>query len=167
MITWYCTRKLIRSLEVEAAEPRGPGTTTLGDWHANIISTRAGDLFAFSNDRTLVSVAIPVSHRAQIESLFVARVRNLLMMLDAPQHAIELETNDILPVVYARATDQRQLGYLRDIAFEYQYLAENRDGGTAFSLSDVELHLANMPHHSGFDGFPADKVATLFNSGWN
>ncbi len=163
MTTWFCTRKLIRALEVTPVEDPLPSSSTLGDWHANVIDTFAGALFVFSNNRTFVSVAIPVSQLSQIESMFVARVANLLAMLEIPSPAIDREVRNMLPITYGRARDRRQLGHLQSIVYQYQAISEGAAKNRPISLSDAEMMLAGMPHIGSFRAIPSTVIRKLFD----
>ena len=167
MTTWFCTRKLIRTLKVIPVGDPEPGSTTLGDWHANIIDTYVGALFVFSNNRTFVSVVIPVSQQSQLESMFVRRVANLLSMLGIPSPAIDREVRNIAPITYARARDRRQLGHLQSIVYQYQAIAENAAENSPISLSDAEMLVAGMPHIGSFRAIPSTVIRKLFDPNLN
>ena len=162
MLTWYCTRRCIESLRATPEEQPSESDTILGDWYVNHIGTSAGNLFVFSNERTFASVAIPESQRHTIEDLFVARVANLLAMLGVPHGTIDLEARKMLPIQYARARDQRQLGHLQSIVVQYQAMSEDNPEGKPLSLSDAELELARMPHLGSFNSFPDKELRRLF-----
>ena len=162
MLTWYCTRRCLKNLGATPEEQPSNSNTTLGDWYVNHIGTSAGNLFVFSNERTFASVAIPESQWQTVEDLFVARVANLLAMLGVPHRVIDNEARKILPIQYARARDQRQLGHLQSIVIRYQAIAEDNIEGKPLSLSDAELELARMPHLGSFNSFPDKELLKLF-----
>ena len=167
MITWFCTRKLLKVLGRKAVENPESATTVLGDWHANLVPTCGGELIVFANNRTMATVAVPLILRSQLEPFFVARVENLLAMPEVPTPAIQLESDGIMPIQYSRARDQRLLGHLRVIASEYQYRAEEHDGKTELSLSDTELVLTQMPHLSSLNIVPMEEIQKLFDPNRN
>lgn len=167
MVTWFCTRRFIQTLGVKPSESLHPATTSLGDWHANIIPSAGGDLFIFSNNRTFVAIGIPTSAAAQIEPMFVARVANLLSMLGVPEPSIDREAEGIVPIQYARARDRRQLGHLQSIAYQFQAIADSQRGIGEISLSDAELNLAKMPHLGSFNSIPVNEIHKLFDPSIN
>lgn len=134
----------------------------MGNWYANHIGTAAGNLFVFSNEKTLVSVAIPESERTQIEMLFAVRVGNLLGMLGIPFPTIDAELRMVPPIQYAQAHDRRQLGHLQSIVYQYQVIADDNEGRDKLSLSDAEVDIARMPHLGSFKDFPDKKLFELF-----
>ena len=162
MITWYGTRRFLKALDIKPVESPRPSTTTLGDWYANLIWTTCGNLFVFSNEKTFVSAAIPVSQRDQIEMMFTLRVGNLLSMLGIPLPTVDAEVLAIPPIQYAQARDRRQLGHLQSIVYQYQAIADHNEGRHPLSLSDAELDISGMPHLGSFKSFPDQELFKLF-----
>ena len=162
MITWYGTRRFWKALDIKPVESPRPSTTTLGDWYANLIWTTCGNLFVFSNQKTFVSVAIPVSQHDQIEMMFTLRVGNLLSMLGIPLPTVDAEALAIPPIQYAQARDRRQLGHLQSIVYQYQAIADHNEGRHPLSLSDAELDVSGMPHLGSFKSFPDQELFKLF-----
>jgi len=145
MVTIRCTRKLFRFLEITPVENPEPATGALGDWYANLVPTYAGDLIVFVNERSLVTVAVPVREVENLIPLFRLRVENLLLMLDIDQEAIDREISHLEPVQFARTASRGILGSMNDIAWNYQYLSEEAEVVSRLSLSDAELKLSLMP----------------------
>ena len=70
MITLRCTRKLLKLVGgVTVEDPPAP-TSVLGNWYANVIPTVAGELIVFANERTLLSVALPIELLAEAWGLW-------------------------------------------------------------------------------------------------
>ena len=95
MVTIRCTRKLYKSLEITPLEIPEPPTGALGDWYANLIPTYAGDLIMFVNERSLLTVAIPVWEVENLIPLFRVRVKNLLFMIGIEWEVIRISTENI------------------------------------------------------------------------
>jgi len=145
MVTIRCTRKLFRFLEITPVENPEPATGALGDWYANLVPTYAGDLIVFVNERSLVTVAVPVREVENLIPLFRLRVENLLLMLDIDQEAIDREISHLEPVQFARTASRGILGSMNDISWNYQYISEEAEYVSRLSLSDAELKLSLMP----------------------
>lgn len=160
MVTLRCTRKLLDYLEVGPVNDPPPSTGKLGDWYANLVPTHAGDLIIFVSERTLVTVAVPAWEAEDLASLFRRRVRNLLMMLDVSQHAIERELGHYQEVRFAKTASRSVLGSMNDIAYNYQFIAERDSEEGTLSLSDAEYQLSRMPSIAR-DLFPADAARDL------
>jgi hypothetical protein len=145
MVTIRCTRKLYKFLEITPIEDPEPATGTLGDWYANLVPTYAGDLIMFVNERSLVTVAVPVREVENLLPLFRLRVENLLLMLDVEQEVIDREVSHLEPVQFAKTASRSILGSMNDIAWNYQYISEEAEYVSRLSLSDAELKLSMMP----------------------
>jgi hypothetical protein len=145
MVTIRCTRKLYRFLGITPIEDPEPATGALGDWYANLVPTYAGDLIMFVNERSLVTVAVPVREVENLLPLFRLRVENLLLMLDVEQEVIDREVSHLEPVQFAKTASRSILGSMNDIAWNYQYISEEAEYVSRLSLSDAELKLSMMP----------------------
>jgi len=145
MVTLRCTRRLLRHLKVQPVEEPVPASGRLGDWYANLIFTEAGDLIIFANERSLLSVAIPVWEAENLVEVFRLRVANLLAMIGVSPHSIIEETNHLANVEFARTASRRVLGSMNEIALHYQVMAEEGSNDGPLSLSDAESELSEMP----------------------
>ncbi len=161
MVTIRCTRKLYKYLEIIPLEAPEPPTGALGDWYANLIPTYAGDLIIFVNERSLVTVAIPVWEFENIIPLFRDRVENLLMMIGIEQEIIDREISHLEPVQFARTASRSVLGSMNDIAWNYQIISEEAEFAVHLSLSDAELKLSQMPSGVLNYRFPSEVAIEL------
>ena len=161
MVTIRCTRKLYKYLEIIPLEAPEPPTGALGDWYANLIPTYAGDLIIFVNERSLVTVAMPVWEFENIIPLFRDRVENLLMMIGIEQEIIDREISHLEPVQFARTVSRSVLGSMNDIAWNYQIISEEAEFAVHLSLSDAELKLSQMPSGVLNYRFPSEVAIEL------
>ena len=146
MVTIRCTRKLQTLLDVPyTADPPPPGNA-LRDWYANRIWTAAGDVIIFASETSFLSVAMPVEAVGRFVPLFVARVYNLLRLLDVPESAVAEELAHYRDVAIAKTASRSVLGVMNDIARHYQLAAERHSGGEPPSLSRAELRLSTVLH---------------------
>ena len=145
MVTLRCTRKLCKFLEIVPVEMPEPPTGALGDWYANLVPTYAGDIIIFVNERSLVTVAVPVWESGNLIPIFRARVEYLLMMIGVPQKIIDTEISHLDPVQFARTASRSLLGSMNDIAWNYQVISEETDYIAHMNLSIAELKLSQMP----------------------
>jgi len=99
----------------------------------------------FVNERSLVTVAVPVREVENLFPYFRLRVENLLLMLDIEQEVIDREISHLEPVQFARTASRSLLGSMNDIAWNYQYKSEEAEYVSRLSLSDAELKLSMMP----------------------
>ena len=161
MITLRCTQKLRKYLGITPLDQPDPPTAVLGDWYANLIPTIAGDLIIFVNERTLLTVAIPVEQVDLLLELFRLRVANLLGMIGLPQHIIDRETSHFDQVQFGKTASRSVLGSMNDFAWNYQYLAEEARSKADLSLSNAEFNMDQMPCGPLDYQFPADVARML------
>jgi len=145
MITLRCTQKLRKYLGIIPVDIPEPTTGVLGDWYVNLIPTHSGDLIIFVNEKTLLTVAIPVQESFNLVPLFRARVANLLAMIGIHSSLINDEIRHIEKIQYCKTASRSVLGSMNDFAWHFQIMAEEATSEADLSLSDAELKLCQMP----------------------
>ena len=164
MITLRCTRKLLKLVGgVTVEEPPAP-TSALGNWYANVIPTAAGGLIVFANERTLLSVALPIEILDEIWGAlaphFVTRVYNLLRLIGIPERVAAREIAEMQEVEFAKTASRSILGSLNEISLHYQLAAE-RDMGRPLNLSEEEFILSRDLHTPLDYKYPSDIAKEL------
>src|SRR6185295_338552 len=127
MITLQLTHKLHKLLDIDLTEQLKPTTSKLGDWYANLVPTYAGDLIVVANERTLLSVAIPIWESSLLLLLFRLRVGNLLGMIGIQPKAIDDELRHYSQIQFGKTRSRSVLGSMNDFAFHYQVRAERSE----------------------------------------
>jgi hypothetical protein len=145
MVTLRLTHKLQKLLDIDLTEQLKSTTSRLGDWYANLVPTYAGDLIVFVNEKTLLSVAIPIWESDNLLLLFRLRIGNLLEMIGIQSKAIEHELLHYSHIQFGRTRSRSVLGSMNDIAFQYQVIAEETENKANLSLSNAEYQLSQMP----------------------
>jgi len=145
MITLRLTYKLQKLLDIALTEQLKPTTSKLGDWYANLVPTFSGDLIVFVNEKTLLSVAIPIWESDRLLSLFHIRVVNLLGMIGIQSKSIEYELNQYNHIQFGKTRSRSVLGSMNDFAYHYQVMAEDAENKEDLSLSNAEYKLSQMP----------------------
>jgi len=161
MVTLRLTHKLRKALDIDLTEPLEPTTGKLGDWYANVVPTDAGDLIVFVNEKTLLSVAVPIWESDHLLSLFRLRVGNLLGMIGIQSKAIESELRHYDQIQFGKTASRRIVGSMNDIAWQYQAMAEDAASKKDLSLSGAELKLSQMPCKPIEFRFPCDIAREL------
>lgn len=144
MITLRCTARAARVLGFELREDSSHGTSPLGDWYVNLIPTAGGGMFLFMNEQSLLAVVVPVGIPDLLHH-FVARVGNLLSMIGLPNERIEQEIQHFEQARAAKTASKRVLGVMNDLAYHVQIAFDEATAEKPLSLSDLELHLADIP----------------------
>ena len=145
MVTLRLTHKLQKLLDIDLTEQLKPTTSKLGDWYANFVPTYSGDLIVLVNEKTLLSVAIPIWESNHLLVLFRLRVGNLLGTLGIPSKAIDQELHHYNDVQFGKTRSRSVLGSMNDIAFQYQAIAEMAENKADLSLSNAEYQMSQMP----------------------
>jgi hypothetical protein len=167
MIALKCTRKLLKLLDVVPTEEPPSPTGALGDWYANVIPTAAGELVVFANERTLLSVALPVEMIDALVSAFAARVYNLLMLIDVAEGIALRESAELRQVKFAKTTSRSVLGSMNEISLHYQLTAERDAASEPLRLSEVELQLSRTLHKPLDHVYPAKVARRLLAEHYN
>ena len=161
MITFRCTKKLRKYLEIVPVDNAQPPTAVLGDWYANLIPTFAGDLILFASEKSLLTVAVPIWESHHLVPLFRIRVANLLWMIGIPQKKIAREVGHFDQVQFCKTASRSILGSMNEFAWHYQIMAEESVDKDGMSLSKVEYEMTQMPC-GGLDyQFPVDVAKKL------
>ncbi len=145
MVTLRLTHKLQKLLDIDLTEQLKQTTSKLGDWYANFIPTYSGNLIVLVNEKTLLSVAIPIWESNHLLLLFRLRVGNLLGLIGIPSTAIDLELQHYNDIQFGKTRSRSVLGSMNDIGFQYQGIAEMAEIKTDLSLSTAEYQMSQMP----------------------
>ena len=145
MVTLRLTHKLRKLLAIDLTEQLKPTTGRLGDWYANFVPTCSGDLVVLVNEKTLLSVAIPIWESEHLLLLFRMRVGNLLGMIGIQPKTIENEIRHYDQIQFGKTNSRSVLGSMNDIAYQYQGIAEMAKNKADLSLSNAEYQMSQMP----------------------
>ena len=161
MVTLRLTRKLQKLLNIDLTEKLEPTTSKLGDWCANFVPTYSGELIVFVNEKTLLSVAIPIWESEHLLSMFRLRVGNLLGMIGIQSKEIENELRGYDQFQFSKTRSRSVLGSMNDFAFHYQIMAEEAENRADLSLSNAEYRLSQMPCKPIGYSFPSEVAKEL------
>lgn len=123
MVTFYCTRKLIDELRVEAEEAPVTADSCLGDWYVNVVRFNRYKGYLFVNERTLYSFVI-MQKGINARNILTAFRKMLELCLSSEgfdQSAIQRALEDCETVQFARATNRKVLGNMNDLKFHYEF----------------------------------------------
>jgi hypothetical protein len=97
------------------------------------------------NEKTLLSVAIPIWESDHLLLLFRLRVGNLLGMIGIQYKVVENELSHYDHFQFGKTRSRSVLGSMNDIAFQYQGIAEMAEKKADLSLSNAEYQMSQMP----------------------
>ena len=161
MMTLRCTRRLLKWLKIEPSEETAPATNTLGDWYANLLFTRHHRLVFFINERSLLSVLIPVKGMANIEASLITAVHNLLVHLGFPEGIAVQETEKMKPMGIGFTRSRVVLGSMNDMIFQSRFYLE-RHGQDLLKVAEL---LADTPCSPLKEWYPIKVARDLLSSG--
>lgn len=114
-----CSAQLLRRIgpvtteQMHADSPPG----RLGDWYARIVATRPRHLVLCTNERTLLSVVVPLVPRDGLVDRFVAAAQHRIGQIDAPAAARMQERAALADVQIGRCTNRSVIGTMNQFAF--------------------------------------------------
>jgi hypothetical protein len=161
MMTLRCTRRLLKWLKVEPSERIAPTTNALGDWYANLLFTRHHRLVFFINERSLLSVLVPVKGMIDIESSLITAVQDLLVHLGFPAESVTRETEKMKPMQVGFTKSRVVLGSMNDMIFQSRFFLE-RHGQ---DLLKVAERLSETPCSPLRQGYPIKVARELLSAG--
>jgi hypothetical protein len=162
MFTLHCTKKLLDRVQPEVAAPC-KATTRLGNWYATALFWKP-QMALFVNERTLLSVLMPLAPAATLAKRFPAALKEVLQGLGLPAEFIQAEVEGMNDVIYAKTANRSVVGMMN----EFTFLAEAFcDRGAPVGTLALSLKLAGVPCGplSKGAGFPEEAVRELVAGG--
>lgn len=141
MFTLRCTKKLLSYMEATPMSGETSPTTALGDWYANLVPTCRGGIVICTNERTLLTVILPLMEGQHHPlAMFTMRVYNLLKLIGVPTARAEAELKEMKSVEIRKSQNRRVLGSMNEIALNLQLLAEDdRSGPMMASKGEMQI----------------------------
>jgi hypothetical protein len=157
MLTLRCTARLLKRLRAGPDESSGPATTSLGDWHANLLYVARKQVVLLVNDRTLLPIVVPSAPVAALAKRFRESTAMVLAALGVSREHIAREVAAMAEVRIARTNSRQILGSMTDFTSMLDaYLNAGED------LMTASLHLAEAPCGPIGMKSPSDVVRAFF-----
>ncbi|MBN2041114.1 MAG: hypothetical protein JW864_13810 [Spirochaetes bacterium] len=140
MINLRCTKKLLTRLRVSELEDENISTNLLGPWFANYFNISRKQYAIFTNERTVLSVVIPMKEISTLISRFIVELRRLLEAIGIPEQLINSELEQLKNIKFGRTNNRKLLGNMNDLtngAYAWFGSPDNND------LLRLNLYLAN------------------------
>ena len=136
-------------------------STVLGDWYANVLYLRRAHLVLCTNERSLLSVLVPLRDAAKLPVRLQEAAAGLFRRLGFPERAIHHELQAMAQVSIGRARNRSVLGSMNEIVFECRSLAAH-EGIT--DPKELQLRLTEMPMLSLACTFTREQAANLLGA---
>ncbi len=114
----------------------------LGDWYARIVATRPRHLVLCTNERSLLSVVIPLAPQHKLLDRFVEAAQHRINQIAAPAHARMKERAALADVRLGRATNRSVIGSMNEFTYAIDAWFEDRSGA---DLEALALWLCDTP----------------------
>ncbi len=141
MFSLRCTKRLLSEMAATPTLGEKTPTTALGDWYANLVPTCRGGIVICTNERTLLTVILPLIEGQHPLSMFTMRVFNLLRLLGVPEARAAVELKEMDNVEIRKSQNRRVLGSMNEIGLTLQLMAEDASAGP-LKASEGEMQIA-------------------------
>ncbi|MCX6144985.1 MAG: hypothetical protein NTZ35_17410 [Ignavibacteriales bacterium] len=155
MVTLNCTLKLAKRLPYSMVDLTLPTTNTLGDWCANSFNLGRYPFVLITNERTLLSVVVPLKDSVTFWPRFIVSLELLLHTIGLSQTVIQRELQEYRQVQLTRQTNRHTLGSMNDFVYQVRARFEI---DVAPSLQNIIYELSEMPSGALNYGNPREAV---------
>lgn len=115
MIVVRGTAKLLKRMRVAPNPVPLASTTRLGDWYANVVDIRGGELVLCVSQVTLLPVVLPpVVLGSSFSAELATGLSHVLAQLGIDDAAVHAESRAMADVTYAATSSRRVLGSMND-----------------------------------------------------
>jgi hypothetical protein len=114
----------------------------LGDWHANILFLGRSPHVIAVNDKSLITLVLPLKEARTVLDRWRAEVLRLIGRLGAPEEVLQAEADALQDVVVTRTTSRSSIGYVNEMARHCRGLYEDHG---ELRPEDVDLVMENLP----------------------
>ena len=142
VIVLRCTRRLLAHLPKAERVNGAESTAKLGDWYANLIRFRERRLALCTNERTLLSVVVPVAPSRAFLERFRAAALHRLRQLPVPASLRLAESAPFAELTVAPTRSRSVLASMNQLGWGAEvWLRERPDG----DLEELGLWLCDTP----------------------
>jgi hypothetical protein len=140
MVIIRCTQKVLSRLHVTVAKELPAASNILGAWYANSFVVDRRPYVIFMNERSFVSVVLPLKESATLTERWQSATVDLLISLAVPKPAIRREVAEMSTVAFGCTESRSLVGNLNELvrAAEYRMMMyPDRD------LMEVDFYLSD------------------------
>ena len=143
VVTVRCTRRVLRFLNAGDidCEIRSP-TTRLGDWYANLLSTKHRRLIVCVSGRSLLPLFVTVKNPSGFASRLGESMRSVLWTLGVPARSIDCELREMSPLVFASTIRSNAGWFVKRTIFQARFAIEQEP---EIDLLNLALEIAETP----------------------
>jgi len=142
MIHLQCTARLLKLLRVQPTAAAKSSSSCLGNWHANVLFVRNLRLVVAMNDKSLLSVVLPLKEARTLPERWRVELLATLERLGASPAVLRAEAAAMDTIEVCRTAGKVEVGCLNEIARHIRYWIEERG---EMRQSDLESMMEHMP----------------------
>ena len=119
MIILRCGQTLLRRIKapIEDGSPTG---SNLGDWHARSVFSKPKHLVLCTNERSLLSVVIPLAPSSELIERFRLAAVNRIRQIPAPPEILEKECSALVEVRIGKSTNRSVISTMNQLVHGIQ-----------------------------------------------
>jgi hypothetical protein len=159
-----CTKKLRSRMEEMPGHVEQDGPIVLGDWVCNIVPIMGGEIIVLLNERTLLTVVLPISALQDLSGSLCQELPALLELLGAPSGFIEAVRGEFKLVSIAPTDSGRLLSLLREVSYYCQDRVDFKPPTRIVNARDLELALAGWLHGPELFQMPIDLLREMMDT---
>ena len=142
MIALRCTRRLLSRLRAGLPTDEIAASGKLGDWYANVVATRPRVLALCTNERTLLSVVVPIAPGAAFLHRFRVAALERIRQIPVPASLRLAETGAFTDLRLHRTCSRSVLASMNQFGFSADAWLHDRPNG---NLEELGLWLCDTP----------------------
>ena len=158
MMIINCTKKLAKRLPFELSDSPAASTTALGPWSANSFNIGRWPMVIFTNEKTLLTLAIPIKESRTLHERFLQAFEILLRSFGAAAPSIRAEMAGMTTAAFTTHTNRSTLGTMNDFVFGIRAMYQS---DPQVSLNEVWLRLSSTPCAPIGFRYPRDEAMML------
>lgn len=150
MLYLKCTlevQKVLRLKRTALVEPE-PSSAPLGNWYVHRFSVGRRNAFIFVSDATFLSFILYQGRKPVttdfLPNMFLAGLEQLLQMKGLPQKSIDQALNWYQSGGFSRTDNRSDMGVMKELIFNYQWLVESNGGLAHCDLTAIILKVNSM-----------------------
>ena len=142
MMSFRCTRELLKTMKLlRPAEPPPP-TTILGDWYCHLFYSRHAHFVLLVSEKSRLPILVPRRELSNIESFFIREVAGYLERIGITREAIEKEIHGMNQMAFGPIHNRSMVGSINDFAYHLRYALESNPTAT---YQEIYESLAQIP----------------------
>jgi hypothetical protein len=140
LVTLRCTANLLKQLREPASD--GAASGRLGDWYARSLVGGRRHVVLCTNERSLLSIVVPLAPVAGLRSRFVAAAMRRIDQIPAAPELLAAEREAMRDTQFGRSVSRSVISTMNQLAFSAEGWLRER---TSTDLEGLGLWLCDTP----------------------